>query len=493
MNKTRGIITMMLLALICSTACNNGSERPSGISDGQKEAINKYSVNSDIVENIIEVSTKAPITRQDGQRQYLHGAIDFNGNVIVPLKYERLSVMSGNQKDVIIAVINNKYGLVDINGKEVSACQYDRIYDFIGNYAVVRDKGLYGIIDNHGEIVIPIKYENIRDFYLDYHFFDKEDSYHVDDVFYVRENGIDNVINLTRMKTGTSRQGRIDSPYDYQKIERNGKCGFVNYLGEEILCQYENARDTFSQNLVAVVKNNKIGFIDKKGQTVIPFQYEYSEYSFNYLSSIGCAKFSEGLCAMKKRQKFGYIDRQGGVVIPYIYDLACEFHHGKAVVGIEDNGKGKVGLIDKAGNLVVPMEYDDIHYCKVGAYVVEQNNKTGVMNVDGKVIVPIDYDEICYLDNYAYIRKGNKYGVIDRHGHFLLPCVYNNIPLKSHYGNVFVVVDNKKKGLVNANNEVVIPQIFDGLFERKDCSLLIIEKDGKRGVSDWYGNYYLPE
>lgn len=483
----------MLLALICTTACNNGSEHSSRISDGLKEAINKYRLESDMMENVIEVGTKEPITRQDGQRQYLHGAIDFNGNVIVPLKYESLYITSGNHKDVIIVVANDKYGLVDINGKEVLACQYDRIYDFIGNYAVVRDKDLYGIIDNHGEIVIPIKYENIRDFYLEYHFLDKEDSYHVDDVFYVRENGIDKVINLTRMKTGTSRLGRIDSPYDYQIIKRNGKCGFVNYLGEEILCQYENARDTFSQNLVAVVKNNKIGFIDKNGQTIIPFQYEYSEYGFNYLSSIGCAKFSEGLCAMKKGQKFGYIDRQGNVAIPYIYDLACEFHHGKAVVGIEENGKGKVGLIDKTGNLVVPMKYNDIHYCNVGAYIVEQSNKQGVMNLDGAIIVPIDYDEICYLGNYAYIRKGNKYGVIDGQGHFLLPCEYNEIPLESLYGNVFVVIDNKKRGIVNVNNEVVIPSIFDRLSERKGCSLLIVEKDGKIGVSDWNGNYYLPE
>lgn len=494
MNKLKVLVALMLLALLCATGCNNISDRSAAFSDGLIEAINKYRIGSGMQENLIEVSTKVPTTKQDGRSCYLYGAIDFSGNVVIPLKYEKLYIRLGNCNDVVVVANNDKYGLVNIHGKEVLPCQYDQIFRFYGNYAIVFDNGRYGIVDNQGNVVVPIIHEGIRAFYENYHYLiGGEKTYHFDDVFYVRDNGVEKVINLTRQKTGGSRKDRIDSPYDYQRIERNGKSGFVNYRGEEIPCQFENARDTFAQNLVAVVHNSKIGFIDKVGGVAIPFQYDYTEFSFNYHSIRGYAMFSEGLCVMKNNQKFGYIDKRGDVVISYKYDLAKEFHRGKAIVGIEENGTGKLGLIDKSGSCVVPLEYESILYNKVGLYIVEKNKKKGVMDLNGAVIVPIDYDDIHFLDNYGYVLKNGKYGLINNQGDLLLPCEYGSIPLAVPSYDMALVEKDKKKGVVNFNNEVVLPMEFDHVFENFNCSLTIIEKDGVFGVSDWQGNYYLPK
>ena len=74
---------------------------------------------------------------------------------------------------------------------------------------------------------------------------------------------------------------------------KNDKWGYVNTKGELIIpCIYEYAND-FSEGLASVRKNGKEGFINKKGEIAIPFKFEE------------CGNFSEGLAyaGNKKRRQ----------------------------------------------------------------------------------------------------------------------------------------------------------------------------------------------
>ena len=90
----------------------------------------------------------------------------------------------------------------------------------------------------------------------------------------------------------------------------------------------------FHDGLAAVMREDrngdvKWGFIDKKGNVVIPFVYE------------GAGAFSEGLAAVRREDrngdwKSGFIDKKGNEVIPFVYNEAYVFSEGLALVGSED-------------------------------------------------------------------------------------------------------------------------------------------------------------
>jgi len=93
-------------------------------------------------------------------------------------------------------------------------------------------------------------------------------------------------------------------------------------------------------------KNGKYGFVDKQGKEVIPYKYEY------------VGSFSEGLAKAKYNGKFGFIDEAGKVIIPFTHEYAVSFSEGLAIV----HNNEKYGCIDKTGAAIIPIihTYDDI-------------------------------------------------------------------------------------------------------------------------------------
>jgi hypothetical protein len=93
----------------------------------------------------------------------------------------------------------------------------------------------------------------------------------------------------------------------------NGKWGFIDKTGKEIIpCKYDKAK-SFSEGLVAVQLNNKYGFIDYTGKEIIPCKYD------------DAGKFYEGLAAVELNDKWGFIDHTGKEIIPFKYDEAWSF------------------------------------------------------------------------------------------------------------------------------------------------------------------------
>ena len=71
-------------------------------------------------------------------------------------------------------------------------------------------------------------------------------------------------------------------------------------------------------------KDGKWGFINQKGEQIIPFLYDDASY------------FTEGLALVKKGDKYGYINDKNETVLPFIYDDGALFENGKAWVQIGD-------------------------------------------------------------------------------------------------------------------------------------------------------------
>ena len=93
---------------------------------------------------------------------------------------------------------------------------------------------------------------------------------------------------------------------------------------------------------------------------------------------------------MKKDDKFGYIDNKGNEIIPIIYSYCGEVYNDFVAVG---NG-GKYGFISiNDGKKICELIYDKVEaFGDNGLAKVVLNQKFGYIDKTGKEIVPIEYD-----------------------------------------------------------------------------------------------------
>lgn len=211
---------------------------------------------------------------------------------------------------------------------------------------------------------------------------------------------------------------------------------------------------SFSDGLAVAVEYDesyelcKVGVIDRKGNVVIPFEYEVDGWEGLF--------FYDGLWVAGKKNeegyvKWGYLDPTGTVAIPFDYDDARDFHDGLAIVGVDSGEKSesgyplfKYGYIDTTGTVVIPLKYDSAEPFEDGRAVVGQRDaegkwKYGMLNKNGDVTVPLQYNHIQRAAEgiwYASIRdnQGNiKYGYIGKNG-TLTNMKYDEIALSFSEG-----------------------------------------------------------
>ena len=127
----------------------------------------------------------------------------------------------------------------------------------------------------------------------------------------------------------------------------------------------------------AVKRDGKYGFIDESGKEVVPFEYDLA------------ADFSGGLALVKRNGKWGRIDKTGNVVVPLEYDSVGPFSEGLAAV--EQNEK--CGFIDKTGNVVIPLEYESAG--RFRAIEVEETDSIKVLFNGEK----IEFDQEPIIEN----------------------------------------------------------------------------------------------
>lgn len=125
--------------------------------------------------------------------------------------------------------------------------------------------------------------------------------------------------------------------------------GYLDVNGQEVLNvshMYFKDAWPFAEGLSVVEDRNGLkGAIDTNGNLAIPCLYrELTDIS----GGIFCAQAADG--------KWGYIDKAGQTVIPFMYDGAYGWADGLGAVVLN----GKCGLVDAANNIVLPLEYDDI-------------------------------------------------------------------------------------------------------------------------------------
>jgi hypothetical protein len=269
--------------------------------------------------------------------------------------------------------------------------------------------------------------------------------------------------------------------------------------------------------LFPVKQGGYYGYIDRKGQTEIPFRY----------SRAGC--FEGGLAVVANLDNstgWGYIDHSGKYVIKPVYSGATAFSEGLAFVvphggepqAIDKNGivkfqlhgaaavenfrdglaaysilgaQGELwGFADKNGNTVIPPLYRAVGCFSSGlCCVMNRNGEWGYINKKGKMAIPSLYQNAHpFIGDQAKVAIRGHWGVLHKSGKFMLPPRYADVDID---GDKYLVKHEGKWGWIAADGGVEIPLLFNDAYPFNGNKFAPVRSGDKWGYINSKGKFII--
>lgn len=236
----------------------------------------------------------------------------------------------------------------------------------------------YGFIDGTGKMVIQPKYEKVYSFSFGVSWV-KEAG---DEGYYLINTKGDRLTKTSWKKVGYFIEGFSEV------FDEEGKSGFVNRKGELVIpIQYLGT--CFSEGYACVMpyhsKEEKYGFIDTTGKVVIPFQYKQA----------GTSSFENGECRVQINGVTCLINKKGEVVFkPTLTKNTMGFYNGLSASYTKYETRGGWGFYNRKNVWLIKPQYDNATSFDHGFSTVEKAGKYGVIDTTGKIIIPIKYESL---------------------------------------------------------------------------------------------------
>lgn len=379
----------------------------------------------------------------------------------------------------------NKYAFIDKEGNLLTPFDFD---SYVDEYyltdtdgRVVSKNKSYGVVNSKGELTIDCIYQSVdlRGPYASCTNSVKFNKWGVPEVTDKTKYDIYIIETGECYKRNASLREKNDILYgtenQYPRAVNNKK--FIDSNGKSCFKQKFQYVYPFFEGLACVKIKSGWIIIDTAGNTTGTLP----EGSFPYSRTIGYLEtgFHDGLLPVEKNNKVGYVDKTGNVVIPFIYNEGNNFSEGLAAVatGYPWLGDRKYSYIDKSGNVIIPPT-DNIFSCTGfhnGVAVSELIN-TGIS--DGG-----PWPQILYDKNGVVLLQGAT-GSLKRFASDGADCFeYNLYPyekLRSNGKSYYAYIDR--------NYNEVTTELLSAADIFYDEFTSVTSKEGYSGIIDRYGN-----
>jgi hypothetical protein len=315
--------------------------------------------------------------------------------------------------------VKGKWGYTNVAGKMVIPAMYDYAESFNNGRAVVALNNLPCIINDKNQRVIDTGfYSHIANF---------SEGLAVATSFRMERTYIDtlgkavivlpkDIYDARQFNNGLALVAK-NVELHQQKFGRDiytlgYKFGFINKKGEEVVpCMYEDAED-FYNGFCRVGIDGKFGFLDTTGKLAIAAKYK----------SLG--RFIEGKAFAETNGKWGFIDMTGKEVIAPLFQYAFDFSEGLA--GVMQNNK--FGFVNENGALVIAAEYEAIRPFAMGMAAVKKDGKWGFIDKSGKPVLRFMFDDASYFsEGRCAVMIKRKWGFIDQQGALVIPMEFEAV------------------------------------------------------------------
>ncbi len=368
-----------------------------------------------------------------------------------------------------------------------TSCGCDIIY--VDGIQTTRDGNLYGFQRNDGTVISPNIYRHVDQFSHGYC------RVWVDDSSVTMPQGVD----LPLLAGLIDSTGRQVVPCTYDAVEfpssgrilvgRNGFFGYTDLDGHPIIpIQYRDA-SSFIQNraCVGLVIDSAFlfyTFIDTLGQQLFPPVYQNAR------------PFIDGHATVRRYDRWGIIDTMGHEVIPTVYESITMPDHGTLFAG-DSSGMAFFRLNTQSPSHPVTQPlYQPITIVAENRIGVSRNGKQGFLDLNGKEVISCQYDEIgLFRQGRAFVRIGDRCGMVDTLGRIILPLEYEDRTpkgLKYVYRDGLALVEKEGRlGYVDLDGNLVVPLVLEEAYEFTE-GLASAKKDGLWGYVDNHGELFIP-
>ena len=336
------------------------------------------------------------------------------------------------EKSVLTYKENGKYGLINLEGKQITKPVYDEISSI--NYKegtfLVKQNELEGIINMKGKVIIKCEYESVT-----------SDNYY-------SENG------------NKKQAGFIVS----KKTEDGYRYGYANYRGTIILnpiyTQLERVTEIANEKGVYFIafKNGQAGLL-KNNKEIL--NYEYEDILYNVLGSI---------FVTKRNGKYGAVNQEGTTVLYPEYDNV--YTGGMYLNALKDKD---IFIFDLNGNKIETNEVSKTKTENANYYItIDKNNKYKVVDSKDNIIIDKDYTYIEYLPgDYFIVERDSKSGIIDSNGKSVIELKYDSIS-RINETDILQMETNKNIALYNLNMKEIVSMDNAIVKEVKDEKAYIL-------------------
>ena len=407
-----------------------------------------------------------------------YGIINFEGKKITKAIYDEIENLPYKEGELIVKQ-NEKYGIINIKGGKIINTEYDQIvvdgyYNEGNNYKYAGYKILnkteegyrYGYINYKGELIEEAQYNELS-----------------------RIRDIDDIDNVYILGAKNGQFG----------ITKNGKLILQN--------EYQSISFNETNNLLAIEKSKKYGVSDLNGKIIVPIEYNKISINGMYLY----AENEQGITVYNNEGSQVNID-------PNIALIDTE--NEKYRIKINTTDGTKYGIIGKDGKKLVDEKYNYIEYLYEQYFIVSnEKSKLGVINDKDNEKIEIIYDSIQKIQDtdiiqtsitenettYLFSKNMNKIcemvdARVEINNNYIK--IYNNKEVKyfDKEGNelkstevypenkLYLKEINNKYGFVDKDNRIVVQLKYDQAKEFNEFGFAAVNIDGKWGAIDEQGN-----
>lgn len=307
----------------------------------------------------------------------------------------------------------NLAGFIDIKGDVIIPLQFAEVGEFSEGLAAAQDveSGKWGYIDRIGTFIIAPQFRTAGFFSEGLAGVRIEDS----DGWFINHSG---ELVIQGYDGGSVQNGLVP-------VRKQGETIFTDKNGKEIFAVSGEAWPVNGE-LIAFMKNGRMGFVDNQGIVVIQPLYHCD---VNWRDQ----QFEEEITPVSKlmangKPKFGFINIGGKTVVEFQYDWAEQFFDGLAMVSKD----GKYGYVNTAGELGIPLQFDGADHFSEGFAAVEVNGRWGFIDTSGRIVIKPQYlpriwgSPMIFCEGLAAVRTENGTGFINKSGEMVVPAVYRS-------------------------------------------------------------------
>lgn len=435
-------------------------------------------------------------------------------NDVQPIRLKNIASDLMYEKTVLRYAKDGKYGLINLEGKEITRPIYDEIdsLPYKEGELLVKQNEKYGVINIKGNKLVDIEYDTIA---VDEYYTDEHRYQYAGYIVSIKTQegyryGYLNNKGKEILKTEYNEISRVteiqDNDNSYLISAKNGQYG-VTKNGEQLVeNEYQSIRYDASNKVFVIEKSKKYGIANIDGKLIVPVEYNQIDITGIYLyaqneqgttvyNSNGAQANIDANVAIlntsnekykirinnEEGTKYGVINKEGKQLIEEKYNYIEYLYDNYFIVSYEN---GKLGVVDDKENIKIEADKDalqKIPNTNLVQTTLTENKTTQIYSKTMEKICEMQNATIEVEDNYIKIYNETETKYLDKDGKELKNTeVYPN-------NKLFVKAEGDKYGFVDRNGKLVVDYKYDKAYEFNSYGFAAVKKDGKWGAINEQG------